>query len=61
MHTPHDIHSWSKQYREERLEEARVWHLLGRARASREPRGLRHVGLTWRHSLARLRGVAASG
>jgi hypothetical protein len=61
MHNPHDLHSWSKQYREERLEEARVRHLLGLARTSREPRGLRSVGLAWRNSLARLRGVAASG
>ena len=61
MHNPHDLHSWSKHYREERLAEARVRLLLGRARASREPRGLRHVGLAWRNSLARLRGVAASG
>lgn len=60
MHNPHDLHSWSKQYREERLAEARVWHLLGRARASREPR-MRQVDLTWRNPLARLRRVAASG
>jgi hypothetical protein len=27
MNSPYDLHSWSKQYREERLSKARLWHL----------------------------------
>jgi hypothetical protein len=59
MNNSYDLHSWSKQYREERLTEARVRHLLERTRASRDPRGTRRSGLfSWRNPLALLRAVA---
>ena len=37
MNNYYDLHSWSKLYREERLTEARVRHLVQRARASSRP------------------------
>jgi hypothetical protein len=58
MNNSYDLHSWSKQYREERLTEARVRHLLERTRASRDPRGATRSGLSssfWRNPLARMR------
>ena len=59
MNNSYDLHSWSKQYREERLTEARVRHLVERTRASRDPRGARCSGLSsWRNPLALLRAVA---
>ncbi len=55
MNNPYDIYSWSKHYREERLAEARVRHLVQRARTSGdEPHGLRRVGLVWSEALAPL-------
>ncbi len=36
MHNPHDVHSWSKLYREERLDEARARNLRVTARADHE-------------------------
>ena len=62
MNNSYDLHSWSKQYREERLAEARVRHLVERTRASRDPRGARRSGLSsssWRNPLALLRALAS--
>ena len=60
MNNSYDLHSWSKQYREERLTEARVRHLVERARASRDPRGARRSGLSsWRTPLVLLRALAS--
>lgn len=36
MHNPQDVHSWSRQYREERLAEARTRHLIQRLQAKPE-------------------------
>jgi hypothetical protein len=52
MNNLYDIHSWSTQYREERLLEARKQHLVERARANQEPRGSGRLGLSWRNPLA---------
>ena len=61
MNNSYDLHSWSKQYREERLTEARVRNLVERTRASRELRGARRSGLSssWRNPLAQLRALAS--
>ncbi len=55
MHNPYDLHSWSTQYREERLAEASRRHIIERARAHREPRESGQLCLVWRNSLALLR------
>ena len=52
MNNPHDLHSWSTQYREERLAEARKRELVRRARVGQQPRGLQRVGLTRQGVLA---------
>jgi hypothetical protein len=57
---PYQLHSLAKLYHEEALQEARKRHLVERARASRDPRGARRIGLSsWRSALALLRGVAS--
>jgi hypothetical protein len=52
MDSVYDLHSWSKQYREERLTEARVRHLVERTRRS-------SLSSSWRNPLALLRAVAS--
>lgn len=57
MNNPYDLHSWSRQCREEALSEARMRHIA--KRAGREPRrlrriGLRRIGLAWRSVLTPL-------
>jgi hypothetical protein len=57
MNNPYYLHSWSRQYREERLAEASRRHIVERARARREPRESGRSGLGWRNPLALLRGA----
>lgn len=55
MHYTHDVHSWSKLYREERLAEAQTTQPERRLRKHRGPGGTTLVGAVWRHTLALLR------
>ena len=52
MNNPYDLHSWSKDYRTQVMDEARRRELL--ERAHRETRGLRRLDPTWRNALAPL-------
>jgi hypothetical protein len=57
MESLYDLHSWSKQYREEALGEARKRDLLARARVGRQRRsGRSRVGLAWASVLSMLDG-----
>lgn len=55
MSYPYDLHSWSTQYREERLTEATRYRLVERARTRRDPREAGQSRLAWRKPLALLR------
>ena len=57
MSNPHDLHSWSKLYREDALQEARRQHLVEQAKVGREPHESGWFGLVWRNPLALLRGA----
>ena len=57
----HELYSWSHQYRQERLAEARRIHLEKKLRAGREPYSLQSLGSALRNALAaRLRGTTES-
>ena len=52
----YDVHSWSKQYRQEALREARERDLVERARTSNSPRsGGSRVNRIRKHALSLLR------
>ena len=60
MHNPYDLHSLSKLYREEALQEAQTRHLKGRLRANRRTQLDRsRAGFAWGAMLASLRGAFA--
>jgi hypothetical protein len=61
MHNPYDLHSLSKQYREDALREAQVRHFAARVRASRASGSQGLFGLVRRGAFAPLlrRGVPA--
>ena len=53
----YELHSWSAQYRRERLAEARRQHLEEKVKATHQPRGLRHLDSTWKNVLTSLRAT----
>jgi hypothetical protein len=58
MNNPYEIHSWSKQYRVERLAEARMTHLEGRLRENKKARSERgSVSLALANVLSLVRGA----
>jgi hypothetical protein len=62
MNNAYDIHSWSKNYREEALREAQVRHLAEHARRVRAPRSVRdQVSLAWSSLMSAARRVVPSG
>jgi hypothetical protein len=56
----HEIYSWSHQYRQERLAEARMLRLEAKLRESREQRSPRSLGSALRNALASLRAPSES-
>ena len=58
MNNPYDIHSWSTQYRQEALREARTRQLEGRLRKDRKARsGRGSVSLALANVLSLMRGA----
>jgi hypothetical protein len=58
MNNPYDLHSWSTQYRQERLRDARTTHLAERLRKDRKARSERgSVGLALASVLSLVRGA----
>ena len=55
MNNPYDVHSWSRQYREEALRETRARHLADSARAARKrSSGRSSLGFAWASALTLL-------
>jgi hypothetical protein len=54
MNNPYDLHSWSKHYREEALQEAQRRHLIERTRAAERGRAGRGEQRPLRGALASL-------
>ena len=58
MNNLYDVHSWSKQYREQALHEARLTHLEGRLRENHKVRSVRgSVSLALANVLSLVRGA----
>ena len=58
MNNPYDIHSWSKDYREERLHDAWMRHLEGRLQEDRKAcSGRASVGFALASVLSLVRGA----
>jgi hypothetical protein len=58
MNNPYDIHSWSTQYRQARLQEARSARLEGRLRENSKARtGRGYVSLVLANALSLVRGA----
>ena len=61
MHNPYDLHSLSKQYREDALREAQAQHLADRTRDSHGSSGMRLLDPVRRGALALLlRGISTN-
>jgi hypothetical protein len=58
MNNPYDLHSWSKQYRQEALNEMRTTRLEGQLRENRKARsGRGSVGVALANLLSLVRGA----